>query len=768
MKKFLLTCFLAFGIGASAQVLVHESFESGGTTFPGFTTTSLSNFTLTGSACESTVGKQALGRALTSTATTAVLEYNSATAGAATNGKKIDISVNNQQWGTTVGGTIKIEYAVGTSTTFTAVPGSTPVTFSAATSCQTISGTIPEGTIPAGTGVKIRITTTRSSGNFTALYDAISIVQEVTEIPACTTFTFPTNGAENVSVRPTVKWGASIGAEYYKLKIGTSAGASDVLNIQVAGTTYTPSLNTIFPQNTTLYASVTPTNAIGDATGCTSEISFTTGANPFLPFCGPIIGAAGATYPISSVTFAGVTNTSSAAVGGSGHESFTETKFELLTNSTYSINIVGTGLGTNRFAAVVFIDWNNNGSFADAGETYFNTTPFLYAFTSPNNTLNSSIAVPAGAVLDTDLRMRIKYNYVGTTNPTSLPAFMTDPCADLGNGQAEDYTIVVKDPVTVPPCTTITDPANGSTNFPSNSTITWNSISGATGYKLYIGTTSGGTDIANGLLVTTTSYAPNLNPLTKYYVKVVPTNNIGDATGCAEISFTTANFVYCSAAATSTSFEKIGNVSILNTVLNNSSTSNAGYEDFTALAPADLNTLNTYSISVAITGFDADETIVWIDYNQNGNFEDSEKTVLTAAEIAQGNITIPESAKLGNTRMRVRMHYTLTGSNATPCGTSTFGQVEDYTVNILPKITQATTNVTKDLISVYPNPFQDILKISDVKGVKSITISDISGRLVKSMKASTELHLADLRAGLYIVTLHMNDGTVKAVKAIKK
>ena len=106
----------------------------------------------------------------------------------------------------------------------------------------------------------------------------------------------------------------------------------------------------------------------------------------------------------------------------------------------------------------VFIDWNNNGSFADAGETYFNTTPFLYAFTSPNNTLNSSIAVPAGAVLDTDLRMRIKYNYVGTTNPTSLPAFMTDPCADLGNGQAEDYTIVVKDPVTVPPCTTMWAP----------------------------------------------------------------------------------------------------------------------------------------------------------------------------------------------------------------------------------------------------------------------------------------------------------------------
>ena len=80
----------------------------------------------------------------------------------------------------------------------------------------------------------------------------------------------------------------------------------------------------------------------------------------------------------------------------------------------------------------------------------------------------------------------------------------------------------------------------------------------------------------------------------------------------------------------------------------------------------------------------------------------------------------------------------------------------------------ATSSVTKNAVLVYPNPFHDVLKISDVKGVASITITDVSGRTVKNMKPSTELNLSSLNAGLYIVTLHMEDGSVKTVKAIKK
>ena len=77
------------------------------------------------------------------------------------------------------------------------------------------------------------------------------------------------------------------------------------------------------------------------------------------------------------------------------------------------------------------------------------------------------------------------------------------------------------------------------------------------------------------------------------------------------------------------------------------------------------------------------------------------------------------------------------------------------------------SNGTKEGLSIYPNPFQNVLKISDVKGVKSVVVSDVSGRQVKSMAPSTELDLSALKTGLYIVTLQMEDGTVKSFKAVK-
>ncbi|WP_423975022.1 T9SS type A sorting domain-containing protein [Kaistella sp.] len=52
--------------------------------------------------------------------------------------------------------------------------------------------------------------------------------------------------------------------------------------------------------------------------------------------------------------------------------------------------------------------------------------------------------------------------------------------------------------------------------------------------------------------------------------------------------------------------------------------------------------------------------------------------------------------------------------------------------------------------------------------MKSISVSDVSGRQVKNMKPSAELNLSDLKTGLYIVTLHMEDGTVKSFKTVKK
>nr|WP_315029169.1 fibronectin type III domain-containing protein [uncultured Chryseobacterium sp.] len=75
----------------------------------------------------------------------------------------------------------------------------------------------------------------------------------------------------------------------------------------------------------------------------------------------------------------------------------------------------------------------------------------------------------------------------------------------------------------------------------------------------------------------------------------------------------------------------------------------------------------------------------------------------------------------------------------------------------------------KNEIKVYPNPFTDVLNISDSKNVKNASVTDASGRLVKTIEnPSSTLHLNDLRQGVYLVTLEMKDGSKQTVKVIRK
>jgi hypothetical protein len=71
-------------------------------------------------------------------------------------------------------------------------------------------------------------------------------------------------------------------------------------------------------------------------------------------------------------------------------------------------------------------------------------------------------------------------------------------------------------------------------------------------------------------------------------------------------------------------------------------------------------------------------------------------------------------------------------------------------------------------VKVYPNPFNDVVHISDIKDVKTITINDAVGRVVQTIaKPETTLHLNELQKGVYFVTLHFKNGTEKSFKAIK-
>lgn len=538
MKKLLLfLSFTALSTMASAQILVTESFENA--TYPGFVisggytdaVTPTTAGTYIGSTCDGNVFIGANSYGSTVANRTINLVYTKP-ANITANGKKIDVSFlfTTQPYGGTgsIGGVINVEYSTNGGTTY--IPVGPPITLtSTAQTCVPFTGTIPESANVNG-NFMLRIQTVGSAGNtydFYSFIDKVIIKQEVTALPNCATISSPANAATDVSVRPQITWPAVAGAEAYKIKVGTTPGSSNIYTGTTTNTFYTPASNSVFPANTTLYASVTSTNALGDATGC-QEISFTTGANPLTPYCGPLTAKLGI-YSINNVQFSNMTNPSTSIT--IPHEDFTNKIATVSRGTTYPITLSGAGVGTNnRFGFTVFIDWNQNGSFADAGEAYFVTSDFAggAAASGSNIIVNKNITVPANAALG-NTRMRVKYQFNSST--TSVRTELSDPCADVSQGQVEDYTITVTD-----------------------------------------------------------------------------------------------------------------------------------------------------------------------------------------ASLATSEVGVNKKAE----------------------------------------------------VSIYPNPFKDILKISDTKGVKSITVTDVSGRQLKVLKAENEVNLSDLASGLYLIGLQMEDGSVKTLKAIKK
>ncbi len=71
-------------------------------------------------------------------------------------------------------------------------------------------------------------------------------------------------------------------------------------------------------------------------------------------------------------------------------------------------------------------------------------------------------------------------------------------------------------------------------------------------------------------------------------------------------------------------------------------------------------------------------------------------------------------------------------------------------------------------IVVCPNPFNDVLNISETKDLKTVTITDAAGRLIRTVeKPSEAIALSELEKGVYFVILHFKNGTSKSFKSIK-
>ncbi len=223
--------------------------------------------------------------------------------------------------------------------------------------------------------------------------------------------------------------------------------------------------------------------------------------------------------------------------------------------------------------------------------------------------------------------------------------------------------------------------ASGTTSTATN--LSWTAATdntAVTGYDVYQGATFKAT-------VTGTTYSvTGLTASTAYSFSVKAKDtagNVSASSNVVNITTSATSISYCASSGTSTADEKISKV-VFGTI-NNSSVGTAGYENFTSLA---TNTARGTAYTITITpiwtsAVYSEGYAVWIDYNQNGLFTDAgelvwSKAASTATPVS-GVITIPSTATLGTTRMRVSLKY-----NAIPtaCEAIPYGQVEDYSVTI--------------------------------------------------------------------------------------
>lgn len=595
-------------------------------------------------------------------------------------------------------------------------------------------------------------------------------------IPACTGLMSPTNNGVLVPVSPTISWYPSTGATSYKISIGTTPGGSNIVNQQaVSTTTFTPS--TPLSLNTTYYVRVIAVGAGGESSGCL-ETKFTT--TPPAPSNDECAGAIALTIN-PNLTCTAVTAGSTLAATNSGVDidpcygdadddvwyKFTATEsshvislkditsvgsefddstyFQVFSGdcaglssllcSSYNGSGVATGLTVGDTYYVRVYSYNEGGEFAQSFKICVGTLP-----PPPTNddcatavtlTVNPTMAcgtVTAGHTLG------------ATDSGVSISPCIGNPDDDVWfkfTATSAKHAITLSDVVSIGEFST-TD----------------------TYFQVFSG------DCATGL----TSIAC-VDPLSKivdgltagsvYYVRVFAYSGAGRALAF-NICVTTPPLPpvndACSGALTASVFPYTYTQSDALGATNNNGVIDIctdNMNDGTWFTFTGDGTV--YNIKVAMPSGSSFDPQIGV-YSGTCASLSCENTVDNSGG---GSTETTSVATVAGTVYYVNVgHYD-----------NTDDEIEDVFTLTISKETLGTSEVSKakNEIKVYPNPFADVLNIEKADQVKSVSVMDVSGRLVKTVESpSSVIHLGDLKHGLYVVVLNMKDGTKQTVKAIKK
>ena len=159
---------------------------------------------------------------------------------------------------------------------------------------------------------------------------------------------------------------------------------------------------------------------------------------------------------------------------------------------------------------------------------------------------------------------------------------------------------------------------------------------------------------------------------------------------------------------------------------------------------------------------------VWIDFNGDGDFDDSDETLLAANNIkgtVTGTITIPSYAST-STRMRVTMK---TGNSPGSCDDYFDGEVEDYNVNLTGEFAQPVNDAGNLTVILYPNPVSEQLniRVSGNSGPVQVRLYSAQGSVIREyeMENPTDwIQVIGLTSGLYFV--HVTDGIQNSLNKV--
>ena len=281
---------------------------------------------------------------------------------------------------------------------------------------------------------------------------------------------------------------------------------------------------------------------------------------------------------------------------------------DLFESVPYNISIT-TGSGTGLQEIVrVWADLDNDGTFTSSEQ--------LFASTAQTNH-SGNIIIPTGSVQDTILRMRVSSDLFTSATPT--------PCSTPDYSQVEDYGIRIIQNTNAP----VADfESNKSTSCDGSFTFTDLSINGATAWTWDFG--DGNTSnvqnpthiYTNTGAYTVSLIASNANgvdtiikPDYVYFHDTIPVS----MTACTPVT----NNYCCAYGILNFTFNDINNTTQDGIV---------GYEDFTCTIRTHVMEGQSYPVSITTGPVNNQTTKIWIDYNNDGAFNDTTELVFESIE----------------------------------------------------------------------------------------------------------------------------------------